>query len=259
MEEGNNPQIESLQRQLVESEQRLNKSREEVQPVVHEENNVEEPQVTERPAWLPEKFKSAEEMAKAYGELEGKLGNKEEAPKPPADFGEYNKYRDEFFNTGDLSPESWKELVEGKGIPKSIIEDYLNLGRTQAQTQRQQAEDKVLESIGGRAKFNEMAEWARKSLPQDMLDGLNAGLASENDKAIKFALKTLQEKYEGANKAKPKLMQGEAKPAKNDGAFASHAELMEAMSKKDKDGRKLYETSSVYRNQVIEKLKRSKL
>ena len=27
-----------------------------------------------RPEWLPEKFKNAEDMAKAYGELESKLG-----------------------------------------------------------------------------------------------------------------------------------------------------------------------------------------
>ena len=33
-----------------------------------------EEQQTERPEWLPEKFKSAEDMANAYSELEKKLG-----------------------------------------------------------------------------------------------------------------------------------------------------------------------------------------
>ena len=32
----------------------------------------------ERPAWLPEKFKSAEDMANSYSQLEGKLSQKEE-------------------------------------------------------------------------------------------------------------------------------------------------------------------------------------
>ena len=32
----------------------------------------------ERPEWLPEKFKSAEDLANAYSSLEGKLGQKEE-------------------------------------------------------------------------------------------------------------------------------------------------------------------------------------
>ena len=50
---------------------------------------VEPQQTTERPAWLPEKFKSAEDLAKAYSELETKLGAKPtedgkplEVPKP---------------------------------------------------------------------------------------------------------------------------------------------------------------------------------
>ena len=33
---------------------------------------------TERPTWLPEKFKNAEDMAKAYGELENKLGQSQD-------------------------------------------------------------------------------------------------------------------------------------------------------------------------------------
>ena len=32
----------------------------------------------ERPAWLPEKFKSAEDMAESYSQLEGKISQKEE-------------------------------------------------------------------------------------------------------------------------------------------------------------------------------------
>ena len=39
-------------------------------------------QQTDRPEWLPEKFGSPEDMAKAYGELESKLGGQEtEDPK----------------------------------------------------------------------------------------------------------------------------------------------------------------------------------
>lgn len=36
------------------------------------------PDIQERPEWLPEKFKSPEDLAAAYGSLEGKLGKKEE-------------------------------------------------------------------------------------------------------------------------------------------------------------------------------------
>ena len=37
-----------------------------------------ETKTDDRPEWLPEKYKSGEDLAKAYKELESKLGNKDE-------------------------------------------------------------------------------------------------------------------------------------------------------------------------------------
>lgn len=53
---------------------------EETQEIVTEGGNpMLEPDVpVERPEWLPEKFKSAEDLATAYSSLEGKLGQKED-------------------------------------------------------------------------------------------------------------------------------------------------------------------------------------
>ena len=46
----------------------------EIEPDQQQATEVEEPQSEqERPEWLPEKFESAEAMAKAYGELESKI------------------------------------------------------------------------------------------------------------------------------------------------------------------------------------------
>ncbi len=47
----------------------------EIEPDQQQATEVEEPQAQqERPEWLPEKFESAEALAKAYGELESKMG-----------------------------------------------------------------------------------------------------------------------------------------------------------------------------------------
>jgi len=53
---------------------------EETQEIVTEGGNpmLEPDAPVERPEWLPEKFKSAEDLATAYSSLEGKLGQKEE-------------------------------------------------------------------------------------------------------------------------------------------------------------------------------------
>ncbi len=37
---------------------------------------VAPPEQSERPEWLPEKYKTPEDLAKAYGELETKLGKR---------------------------------------------------------------------------------------------------------------------------------------------------------------------------------------
>ena len=86
------------------------------------EGLVEQTEQAERPDWLPEKFQSAEDMAKAYSELESKLGSKNEPDPPEAptenvteqqanemmnDKGlDYTKYEKEFTESGELTAES---------------------------------------------------------------------------------------------------------------------------------------------------------
>ena len=95
----------------------------------------------DRPQWLPEKFKSAEDMAQAYSELEKKLGQapKEEQaeaeqseaeaenPEEQAEENVSEAYQTiaeaskEFFeNDGQLSEETYNAL-EKAGLPLSLI------------------------------------------------------------------------------------------------------------------------------------------
>ena len=66
----------------------------------------------ERPAWLPEKFKSAEDMANSYSQLEGKLSQKEEDIKSQM--------------MQDLETEAYKDRPEKKGdyiLPEGIDDE----------------------------------------------------------------------------------------------------------------------------------------
>jgi hypothetical protein len=100
----------------------------------------EEEQQQERPEWLPEKFKSAEDMANAYSELEKKLGQpqpqEEEQPQQTEETNDdeqtqatnYNEAvveaSQEFFNNdGQLSEETYKKL-EGIGLPRDLVDSY---------------------------------------------------------------------------------------------------------------------------------------
>ncbi len=98
-----------------------------------------------RPEWLPEKFKSPEDMANAYSELEKKMGaganedqqeqeegettNEEEQPDDSTK--EDTNTNDviveaskEFFeNDGVISEETYKNLAE-IGLPKELVDSY---------------------------------------------------------------------------------------------------------------------------------------
>ena len=66
----------------------------------------------ERPAWLPEKFKSAEDMANSYSQLEGKLSQKEDDIKSQV--------------MKDLEAEAYKDRPEKKGdyvLPEGIDDE----------------------------------------------------------------------------------------------------------------------------------------
>ena len=82
-----------------------------------------------RPDWLPEKFTSAEEMAKAYSELEKKQSSGQEetqTEEQPQDDGDVEqvplqKFYDEFETEGGLSEKSYNGLEE-LGLPKGLVD-----------------------------------------------------------------------------------------------------------------------------------------
>ena len=87
-----------------------------------------------RPEWLPEKFKSPEDMAKAYGELEkknsapageqstGETPTQEEAQETAEKLGiDFQGLSQEFAEHGQLSDEAYTDL-EAKGLPKDVVD-----------------------------------------------------------------------------------------------------------------------------------------
>ena len=74
-------------------------------------------QSSDRPSWLPEKFNTAEDLAKAYGELEKAYSSKD-APQPmtqqqaeQATGISLDNYYNEFAEKGELSEDSYNQLA----------------------------------------------------------------------------------------------------------------------------------------------------
>ena len=121
-----------------------------------------------RPEWLPEKFKSPEDMAKAYGELEGKLGKseteKEETNKDNADLSidkaekavenaglNMSSLQDEYNEGGQLKESSY-EALEKAGIPKDYVDAFIKGQEAIAS----QTSNTLKQEVGGAEAYNNM-------------------------------------------------------------------------------------------------------
>jgi hypothetical protein len=220
-----------------------------------------------RPEWLPQKFKSAEDLAKAYQELEKKIGGQNpEAPAPevppaapPADpskppeepldqLGEFKKYTDEFSKSGQLSEQSYKELLD-RGIPKILVDQYIANYRSAAGSQTAAIEAQIVASVGGPQEYAAMQVWASNNFSKEEIEAFNATMETNDPKLMAFAVQSLKARYQ--SNAEPKLIsaQSNSKPT----GFRSMAELTAAM----RDPR--YAMDPAYRADVAAKMKASTL
>lgn len=228
-------------------------------------NDATDPE--DRPSWLPEKFKSPEDMAKAYAELESKIGKPAEPkadPETPADTPapadatpddadkalserglDMAKFSNEFAEKGELTPESYAEL-EKAGLTKDIVDQYIEGQKARAT----QYESSVKAEVGGDENYNQMVTWAKSNMSAEEISAFNNAVSSGDVNQAKLAVLGLSTRYSKANGSDPKRTIGGGKAGAED-AFESTAQLTEAM----KDPR--YKSDPAYRNAVQNKLARS--
>jgi len=240
---------------------------------------VEQPQQggaqAERPSWLPEKFKSPEEMAKSYSDLEKRLGSanqqqqQEEVPadqqqndqtkdQPPAPDQEDNQFAQQWENQfsdfskeysekGQLSDDSFKKLKE-MGYPKQVVNAYIEGQKALAERGTQS----LMTDIGGQDGFKEMHDWATQNLTQDEIDSYNSILDTGDQRQASFAVKGMFARYKSASGNKPKLVSGSQTRGSTQ-TFRSIAEMTRAMS----DPR--YKSDPAFRKDVERRLENSKI
>lgn len=222
----------------------------------------------DRPSWLPEKFKSPEDMAKAYAELESKIGKpaepKADPETPPAETPnpseattddaekalserglDLSKFSTEFEEKGELTPESYAEL-EKAGLTKDIVDQYIEGQKARAS----QYESSVKAEVGGDASYDQMVTWAKSNMSPDEISAFNNAVSSGDVNQAKLAVLGLSSRYSAANGSDPKRTIGGGQKSAQD-AFESTAQLTEAM----RDPR--YKADPAYRAAVQNKLARS--
>ena len=224
----------------------------------------------DRPEWLPEKFATPEEMAKAYGELEGKQGTQEPAKEEGLALGEetpneeakaaeegtegqqeaITKAADQFFADGELNDDSYKAL-EKQGISKELADQFAagQAAQTElSQLQSAQVQNEVYDSVGGEDSYKNMAAWAKQNLPAEEQASYDRLVNSDNAGDIKLAVAGLYSKYTNSVGEQPANQLQGMKAKSSVMPFNNSAEMVEAMSSPK------YQTDTAYRKQVENRL-----
>ena len=219
-----------------------------------------EEETSERPEWLPEKFKTPEDMAKAYAELEKSQskgdaeGTKEEAneaaEKAVNEAGlDMDALSAEYNTNGELTKESLDKLAE-VGITEDMVNSYIK--GQEAQANDIQAE--LLEPIGGDLEaYNEMTSWAAENLSDQEIDDFNTVLETGNSAAIKLAVQNLSTKYNDANGTEPGRQLSGKPNTSGQSVYESTADLMKDMQNPE------YAKNPAFRAKVEQKLARSQI
>ena len=204
-----------------------------------------------RPAWLPEKFKNAEELAKAYTGLEKEFSSrpKEEEAKPTEEVQEaenkgLDKYYTEFAETGELKETSYAELAK-QGLDKKLVDSYIEGQKLVADTKTKSIQDVA----GGKEEYTELVDWASKNLSEAETKVFNDMVDSGDVETAKFAVQGLMSKA-NINPKQPSLFEGTSDVVSRD-AFTSVSQVTDAMN----DPR--YEKDPAYRKMIEDKIGRS--
>lgn len=82
------------------------------------------------------------------------------------------KYAEEFATHGALSGTSYKELAELHGLPRPVVDTYI-----QGVLVRRQAElNAIYDSVGGEEAYRQLQRWAAENLTEGEIDDFNASL-----------------------------------------------------------------------------------
>jgi hypothetical protein len=215
-----------------------------------------------RPEWLPEKFKSPEDMAKAYSELESKLGGKPADDATPSDKPQVpenpqqelqkqgldmTEFSQEFAQKGELSQESYEKLAKA-GFDKDLVDTYI----AGQQARAAQYEGTIKGEVGGEERYNQIVEWAKANLTPGEIAAYNNAVSSGDANQAKLAALGLSAQYSKAVGQEPNRLIGGGKGGSED-VFESTAQVTEAM----RDPR--YKNDPAFRAKVQAKLSRSQV
>lgn len=233
----------------------------------------------DRPEWLPEKFKSVEDMAKAYSELEKKFSSrtKEEVSIETEDTTEednsdngtdeteetetpeekarqvtkeagldFDELSTAYWENGQLDDTHYEKL-EQAGIPKNIVDQFIAGQEALLNATRQS----VFNSVGGEDAYNDMTAWAADNFSKEEIEAYNKAVNSGDINTANMAVKGLKARFDAEVGFEPRREVKGSTAKAGSTTYRSVAELEKDMS----DPR--YKNDPAFRKDVERKLARS--
>ena len=223
---------------------------------------------------LAGKYTNAEELEKAYIELQRKLGDSdegdeeevsedegggEEGEKTEAEYTEaqtlISNASQEYAETGNISDEMMEQF--GEMSSQELVEAYMNIQANAPEAVAEELSESevnsIKNSVGGDQAYDNVMQWAGENLDPDQVDAFDNIIATGNSTAIQMMVNGLKAQYDSSNGYEGRMLSGKSANAGSSDVFRSQAELVAAMS----DSR--YESDPAYRNDLLEKLDRSDL
>lgn len=211
------------------------------------------------------KFKDAEELEKAYIELQKKLGetNEDEGLREQEETSEeevesnpavdlINEASQLYAEKGELTPEVMEQFtsMSSTDLVNAYIEMQGNLPKAESPDLTNGEVNQIQNTAGGEEGYKQLMAWSGENLDQADIEAFDALVESGNARLIRLAVSGLRSEMEKAVGFDGEMVTGRA-PNQPVDVFRSQAEVVEAMS----DPR--YDRDPAYRNDVFEKLSRS--
>ena len=202
---------------------------------------------------LAGKFENAEQLEKAYLELQQKMGQGEQEAEPEEEVQESDpdylaQAMSEYQETGKLSDDIKKQLDE------LDYEDMFAAMQSQAPQESPDLTEEEMNAIrnyvGGEQQYGALMDWAAQTLDSNYVEAFDDLVQNGSARAIQLAVRGLMAEYENHNGYEGRMLTGKAATETPD-VFRSQAEVVQAMN----DPR--YDSDPAYRNDVFEKLGRS--
>lgn len=233
------------------------------------------------------KFNDAQELEKAYIELQKKLGSNENnsstGPTGTSEDGDsssgsadgttpggdedllqeevqdanpavnlINEASNYFAENGSLSEEMIEAFSEmpSADLVSAYIEAQGSIPQVEAPDLSESEVAQIKNQVGGDEQYSNLMGWAAENIPSEIVEAYDSLVDSGNSAAIALALRGISAEYENSNGYEGRMLTGNAATSTPD-VFRSQAEVVAAMQ----DPR--YDRDAAYREDVFRKLEQS--